>query len=495
MTYYYQIIMTRITKYFLTFILLLGSIFAFGQNTDTVLTLQQCLDIAIKSNLQVKQSFTTAESARIDYRQAIENLLPNINGSASRSYNSGRAISPLTNSYVNQSATNDNYSLSGGMTLFNGFSLINAVKSTSLAYQAGKMNFQAAKDGVTVNVITSYLAILDDQEILAATKSQLDYQKETVDRLTILEKQGANKAASDLTDQQGQLAANQVNLVNAQNTLDAAKLTLFQLMNIPYRPGMKFENLNAENLVGDYGSDPDQVYQTALKQFAAVKAATLNREAAEKNVSSVRGQLAPTITLGGGLNTAYSNTAQQSVFIDSTTNAVKGLYAQGPASALNPSGKQTIFSTSANNSLQNISYGNQFKNNYSSYISLGINIPIFLNGIRRNTLAKAKLNALYARDEEENAKIVLKQNVEQAYFNMMAAYKKYQVLMDQVKAYTESFRIYKLRFDAGVLTSVDYIFAKNNLDAATVNMISAKYDYFINSRILDYYQGKMSSFQ
>ncbi|MGN6637814.1 MAG: TolC family protein, partial [Mucilaginibacter sp.] len=397
--------------------------------------------------------------------------------------------------YVNQSATNDNYSLSGSMTLFNGFSLINAVKSTSLAYQAGKMNFQAAKDGVTVNVITSYLAILDDQEILAATKSQLAYQKETVDRLTILEKQGANKAASDLTDQQGQLAANQVNLVNAQNTLDAAKLTLFQLMNIPYRPGVKFENLNAENLVGDYGSDPDQVYQTALKQFAAVKAATLNREASEKNVSSVRGQLAPSITLGGGLNTAYSNTAQQSVFIDSTTNAVKGLYAQGPASALNPSGKETIFSTSANNSLQNISYGNQFKNNYSSYISLGINIPIFLNGIKRNALAKAKLNALYARDEEENAKIVLKQNVEQAYFNMMAAYKKYQVLMDQVKAYTESFRIYKLRFDAGVLTSVDYIFAKNNLDAATVNMISAKYDYFINSRILDYYQGKMSSFQ
>lgn len=469
--------------------MLAGSIFAYGQNADTVLTLQQCLDIAIKNNLQVKQNFANAEIARIDYRQAIENLLPNIGGSASRSYNSGRAISPLTNSYVNQSATNDNYSLSAGMTLFNGFSLINAMKSTSLAYQAGKMNFQAAKDAVTVNVITGYLAILDDEEILAATKSQLAYQKETVDRLTILEKQGANKAASDLTDQQGQLAGNQVSLVNAQNTLDAAKLTLFQIMNIPYRPDAKFESLNAESLTGDYGSDPDQVYQTALKQFAAVKAATLNREASEKNVSSVRGQLAPTITLGGGLNTAYSNTAQQSVFIDSTTNAIKGLYTQGP------SGKESIFSTSANNSLQNISYGNQFKNNYSSYISLGINIPIFLNGTRRNALAKAKINALYARDQEENAKIVLKQNVEQSYFNMMAAYKKYQVLMDQVKAYTESFRIYKLRFDAGVLTSVDYIFAKNNLDAATVNMISAKYDYFINSRILDYYQGKMSSFQ
>jgi outer membrane protein len=437
----------RFSKYILTFFLVSGSIITYAQKIDTgsLMTLQKCLDIAIKNNLQVKQTDANAQLARIDYRQAIENLLPNIGGSASRSFNNGRAISPLTNSYVNQSATNDNYSLSGSMTLFNGFSLINAIKSTSLAFQAGKMNFQAAKDAVTVNVITSYLAILDDEEILSASQSQLAVQKETVDRLTILEKQGANKAASDLTDQQGQYASNEVNVVNAENTLEAAKLTLFQIMNIPYQPNVQFQDLNAENLRG------------------AVKAATLSREASEKNVSSLRGQLLPQITLGGGLGTAYTNTAQKSIL--------------GPDST-------TTF--------QNVSYGDQFKNNYSSYISLGLNIPIFLNGIRRNALSRAKINALYARDVEENAKIVLKQNVEQAYYNMTAAYKKYQVLMNQVKAYTESYRIYKLRFDAGVLTSVDFIIAKNNLDSSTVNLISAKYDYFIDSKILDYYQGKLS---
>ncbi len=484
----------RFSKYILTLLFITGSILAKAQQADTskLLTLQQCLDIAIKNNLQVKQSDANAQLARVDYRQAIENLLPNIGGSASRSFNNGRAISPQTNAYVNQSATNDNYSLSGQMTLFNGFSLINAVKSTSLAYQAGKMNFQAAKDAVTVQVITSYLAIIDDKELLNATKSQLAYTKETVDRLAILEKQGANKAASDLTDQQGQLAGSQVNVVNSQNTLDAAKLTLFQLMNIPYRPEAEFQDLNAENLKGDYGANPDEVYQTALQQFAAIKAATLSRQAAEKNVSSVRGQLSPSITLGGGLATAYTNTAQKSVFIDSVTSAVPGLFVKTPVSPTNPTGQQQVFSTSANNSSQSISYNEQLKNNYSSYVSIGLNIPIFLNGARRNALSKAKINALYARDVEENSKIALRQNVEQAYYNMMAAYKKYQALMEQVKAYTESFRIYKLRFEAGVLTSVDYIFAKNNLDAATVNMISAKYDYFIDSKILDYYQGKLS---
>ncbi len=484
----------RFSKYILTLFLIGGSMITYAQKIDTgsLLTLQKCLDIAIKNNLQVKQSDANAQLSGIDYRQAIENLLPNISGSASRSFNNGRAISPQTNSYVNQSATNDSYGLSGSITLFNGFSLINAIKSTSLAFQAGKMNFQAAKDAVTVNVITSYLAILDDEEILSATKSQLAVQKETVDRLTILEKQGANKAASDLTDQQGQYASNQVNVVNAENTLEAAKLTLFQIMNMPYQPEAQFQDVNAENLRGEYGSDPEQVYQTALQQFAAVKAATLSRQAAEKNVNSLRGQLAPSITLNGGLNTAYTNTAQKSVFIDSTTSAVPGLFVKTPVSATNPTGQQSVFSTTANNASEGVGYNEQLKNNFSSYIGIGLNIPIFLNGTRRNALSRAKINALYARDVEENAKIVLRQNVEQAYYNMMAAYKRYQVLMDQVKAYTESYRIYKLRFDAGVLTSVDFIIAKNNLDSSTVNLISAKYDYFIDSKVLDYYQGKLS---
>jgi len=452
----------RFSKYILILLFTTGSILADAQGVDTgtMFSLQKCLDIAVKNNLQVKQSGLNAESARIDLRQSRENLLPSIGANASRTFYNGRGISPITNAYVNQSQTNDSYNLNGNMTLFNGFALQNAIKSASLAFQAGKMNFQAAKDVVTVNVITGYLAILDNQEILNASKNALAVQQENVNRAEVLEKQGANKAASDLTDQKGALATNEVAVVNAQNNLDASRLNLFQLMNIPYQPGVSFQDLNAEELRGEYGADPNQVYETALQQFAAVKAATLTRKSAEKNVGALRGALLPSLTLGGNLSTAYSNTASQQ--LDSTS---------APRS---------------------VPYRDQLKNNYNSSIALGLNIPIFTNGVKRNTLAKAKLNAMYQKDVEETTKIALKQNIEQAYYNMMAAYKKYQSLNEQVKAYTESYRIYKLRFDAGVLTSVDFIIAKNNLELAMVNMISAKYDYIIDSKILDYYQGKLS---
>ncbi|RYF82042.1 MAG: TolC family protein, partial [Chitinophagaceae bacterium] len=43
-------------------------------------------------------------------------------------------------------------------------------------------------------------------------------------------------------------------------------------------------------------------------------------------------------------------------------------------------------------------------------------------------------------------------------------------------------------FNAGVGTSVDYLIAKNNLDRANINLISARYDFVLRKKVLDYYQ-------
>lgn len=465
--------------------LLMSSLTARAQENHA-LTLEQCLDIAIKNNLSVKQSNNNMEVTRIGLMQAKENLLPAISGSASRTLNQGRGINTVTNTYVNQSQTSDNYGLSGSLMVFNGLSYQNAIKQASLDYQAGKMDYQAAKDVVMVNVITNYLLILNNQEQLNQTKNQLTVAKEQLDRSGTLEKQGANKAASDFYDLKGAYSGSQVTVVNAQNSLNSARLSLFQLMGVAYDADATFQTLNAGELSGQNGGNADSVYQTALQQLALVKAAALKRESAEKAVKVAQGQLLPTLSLNGGLSTNYSNVAQRSIFTDSVTSAVPGLYTNGPA------GRQSIFNTQANYAQQNISYGDQLKNNYGSYAQLTLSIPLFTNQRRKNNVALARINLLNAQYVEENTRIQLRQNIEQAWYNMTAAYNKYQALDDQVKSYAESFRISKLRFEAGVLTSVDYIIAKNNLDAANLNLISARYDYFIYSKILDYYRGRLS---
>jgi outer membrane protein len=442
--------MFKKVNYIITFLMLSARFANAQQATGTVLTLQQCLDIAINNNLNVKQAGTALMTDSIYFKQSKENLLPSLTGSAGRAFDQGRGVNPITNTYINQSFTNDSYGLSAGVALFNGLALQNSIKKASLSYQAGKMDFQSAKDAVTVSIITGYLSILDAQESLAQSKSALAVAKETLDRLEILEKQGDNKAASDIYDSRGNFASNQVTVIVSQNSLDAAKLSLFQSMNIPYNPNAEFQSLSAAELVGEYGLSPDQVYQTAVQQLPVVKSAILKRQSAEKNLKVEQGFLFPTLSLGGGINTNYSSASQ------------------------------------------NIGYIDQVKNNYATNVGLSLNIPIFTNFQRKNNVALAKINLLNYQYVEENTKIVLRQNIEQAYYNMSSAYKRYQALQEAVKAYTESFRISKIRFDNGVLTSVDFTISKNNLDAANLNLISARYDYFIYSKILDYYQGKLS---
>lgn len=56
--------------------------------------------------------------------------------------------------------------------------------------------------------------------------------------------------------------------------------------------------------------------------------------------------------------------------------------------------------------------------------------------------------------------------------------------------FTNSYKVAEVRFNAGLTTTVEYLAAKNNLDKARSNFVTARYDYFLRSKILDYYQGK-----
>ncbi|GAC1300175.1 MAG: TolC family protein [Mucilaginibacter sp.] len=474
----------RSYTYILILLFIVSGKLADAQQSNA-LTLQQCIDIAIKNNLNVKQSALTMAQDHINLNQAKENLLPSINGSVSHNINQGRSINPVTNTYSNQSLTSDNYGLSGGITLFNGLALQNNIKQASLYYQAGRMDYLQAKNVVTINIITNYLQILDNEEILAQALSQQQVAQQTVDRSEILEKSGANKTPVDLYNFRGTLASSKVAVVNYRSALEAAKLSLYNLMNIPFDRNAEVQPLNAEEMKGLYGVSVDEIYAAALQQLPVVKAATLRRESAEKALKAVRGYLLPYLSLSANLGTNYSSTAQSSRFIDSISSPTK-FYINTPA------GKQTVYSTQANYASQNIGYYNQFKNNYGTGIALNLNIPIFNNLQKRNNISTAKINLQILKNIEDNAKLVLQQNVEQAYVNMNSAYTRYHALVEQVDAYKESFRIAQVQFDAGVLTSVDFIIAKNNLDNANLSLISARYDYYIDSKILDYYQGKLS---
>jgi outer membrane protein len=119
-----------------------------------------------------------------------------------------------------------------------------------------------------------------------------------------------------------------------------------------------------------------------------------------------------------------------------------------------------------------------------------LNIPLFNASQTKNKIRLAKIDFKNNELVEQNAKTGLQQSIERAYVNLSGTQAKYKLLQEQVASFNESFRAADVRFNAGAITSVDYLIAKNNLDKSKTNLIIAKYDFVLRSKVLDYYQGK-----
>lgn len=429
-------------------LLILSSTFLAKAQQDSVLTLQQCVDLAIKNNLAVKKSETQVERDRIYWQQARANLLPNLNGNIYQALNFGHSQDPTTYAYVNQKVNYGQYSLSSSVVLFNGLSMINSIKQNSLAYQAGKMDFQQVKDLTTLNIISLYLQVLNSEDQLTQAKLQFDASKVNLDRETILNTAGS-VAPADFYNIKGIHENDGVNVLNAKNTLTTAQINLLEAMGEPFKKDIKLVRFNADQGPVKYDQSPEQIYSTALSDLALVKAADLRVKSAESEVKAARGKLYPTLSLGGSIGTNFSNT--------DTRN-----------------------------------FGDQFRNNYTYGPGLTLSIPILNYFQNRNNLRLAKLDLVDAKNTNTDTQVQLKQQIEQAHANMVSAFERYQVLVEQVDTYKASYDATKVKFDNGVITSDLFIIAKNNLDAANTNLINAHYDYLIRTKILDYYQGKLS---
>lgn len=464
-----------------TFLIILVT--GYNVTAQKIFTLKQCVDTAIANNLLVKQSDLQVERAAINFKQSRDNRLPDLTASLNHGLNQGRSIDPFTNSYVSQNIGYGNYNLSSGVTLFNGLQIKNFIKQNSLGYDAAKMELQYAKDNLTLNIILAYLQILNNEDLLTQSKTQVTLSKKQVERVEVLNKEGTIIPAQ-LYELKGQQANDELAVITYENAVQASKLSLSQLMNIAYDKNMEVERLTADNYAMNYEADPGSIYQTAVSQLAQIKATELRKQSADKAVRVARGEFYPRVGLSGNLGTNYSSAAQNDIFLNSV---------QVPSGDfVTVSGNQLpVITTKSNFSSEKIKYSSQFNNNYNTSVNLSIRVPI-LNAFRaRNNVALAKNDVKNTEYIAETAKIQLKQSIEQACFNMTGAYKKYTTLLQQVNDFAEAFRGAEVRYNEGVSTQVDYLISKNNLDRANINLITARYGYIFQTKILDYYQGKL----
>ncbi len=448
------------------------------------LSLQQCIDLAIQHNLQVKEAQFQSEIAKSNWSQAKGNLLPYINADITHGINDGRSIDPFSNGYVDQNVGFANYGLNANFLLWNGNSARNNAKQAALNYEAGKMDWQQQKDNITISVILAYLQEQSVAEQLEAARQQVLVTRSQEDRLKILNDQGATSPAS-YYDLKGQRASDELNVINLENSLQNARLALTQLMNISYDTAIQFQKLTTSGLPSLYGANMQDIFQLATQKLAMVQAANFKKSAAEYDVKAAKGAMLPSLYLNGGLGTNYSSIATRS-YLTGISDMETDQY------VLIDNVKVPVIAPVSSYASQKISYGDQWKNNFNSFISIGLRIPILQGLQAKNRVQQAKINLEKLSFQASSVQIELRREIEQAYMNMQASFKRLAKLNEQVSDFGESFRIAEIKFNEGAITSVDYLIARNNVMQAQNNLIIAKYDYLLRTKILDFYQGSLT---
>lgn len=473
----------------------------YAQNTSAVVSpganavassrvnLQQCIEIAQQNNIQIRQGRLTVANTDLQMRQSQLNRLPTAVFQGNQSVNGGYSINPQSNQFVQQTINSSSFQFNTSVTLYNGGVLNSTAKQNNLALQASQQELNATQNNVGLTVAQNYLNVLTGTEQLAIAQRQAEVTRAQLDRTQRLVNAGSAPEAT-LFELRATLASNEVDVVNAQNTLDLAKVALLQAMNVPINQEFEVEPIN----VPDPGLDPytasvQQLYDAASTNLPEVKGADLRVKSANLGVQVAKGGLYPTLSLNAGLSTVYSSAASTPVPNGQTTTQVIGYVTDPTTGAQIP-----VSSPVPGYDRAGISYGTQLRNNFSQSASLFLRVPIFQGNLSRNRITTAKIQQQNAELNALNTRLVLRQQIETAYTNMKAGANRFRATQVQVASLERAFQVAESRLNAGAINATDYSIAKTNLDRARASLVQAKYDYVFRTKILDYYQSKPLGF-
>jgi outer membrane protein len=445
-----------------------------------VWSLHDCIDYALANNIQIKQQQLNEQVAKINLLESKFSMFPVVEGDASHGYNYGRTIDMFTNQFATSTVQTDNFYLSGSVTVFNGFQLLNTIKQNRINLQSSQYDLDKMMNDISLNIATAYLQILYNIELLNNAQNQLDVTNQQVERTKQLVSAGT-VAKGDLLTLEAQAASEDLNVVTSQNTLDLSYLSLSQMLNLTSPDSFKIAipkiDVSLESVVL---LTPEKVYAFALNTQPEIKSAELKVQSSEEGLNIARGMRSPMISLRGSLGTGYSGDSKQ---ISGTNplgfDTIGYTYQLPPVPVVQPE-----FQT------ETVPFNDQIKDNLNKSLSLNLSMPI-LNGWRTNaTISKAKIAIQSAQYTLQTTKNSLFQSIQQAYADATAARNKYKSSQKSVDAMKEAFKYSEQKYNVGLVNSVDYDDAKNKLAEAESNLLQAKYEFVFRLKILDFYMGK-----
>ncbi|QGY43836.1 TolC family protein [Maribellus comscasis] len=434
------------------FALFLGLLLSFSTTTfaQSSWSLQKCIDYALENNIQIQQQKLNNQYYQNQVSQAKSDRLPNLNANLSNNYSFGRSLN-ADNVYESVNSTQLSGYLSSNLTLFNGLTLQNTIDQYELDFQATMQDFEKAKDDLVLNIAASYLEILFAEELVEVSNAQIEVTQQQINRTQQLVNAGS-LARGALLEIEAQLAQEELTLVNRENSVQLAYLTLYQLLELPISESFKVEVPKLPEIKANVTmANSYDVFKNAINVRPEIKASQLRVESARKQLEIAKGNRYPSLSLGLNYNNQYYEIM--------------------------------------NSDLPQKSFNDQLKSNSRYGMGLNLSIPIFNKFQIKNGISNAKLQVADYEYRLQSARNVLRKDIEQAYTNALAALNRYVSSEKAVKSTEEAFRYTEEKFNVGMVNSVEYNQSKNNLTVAQSELLQARYEYIFRTKILDFYNG------
>ena len=342
-------------------------------------TLRECCDYAVSHNIAIRQQENACRQQELNLSNARNSRLPDVSGSVGQNFSFGRGLT-ADNTYTNTNTSSTSFSVGASVPLFTGFQIPNQIALSRLNLEAATADLEKAKNDIRMQVAQAYVQILYDMEIAEVARRQIAIDSQQVARIQALVDNGKASGAQ-LSQQRASLAGSRLTATQADNNL-ALVLELptadgFTIV----KPALGDEPAVRGEMFSAVIPSADAVYAEALGLKPEIAAQQLRLRATDRTIAIARAGYMPTLSLSGGLGSNYYTTSS---------------FSSDP-------------------------FGKQLKNNFSQYVGLSLNIPIFNRFQTRNNIRSAKIDQQNQMLALDNTKKTLYKEIQQVCLNASAA--------------------------------------------------------------------------
>ncbi len=439
--------------FFILMMLVLGALSPVKAQDTVTMDLKACMRYAVEHSTKMRISQADIRDAQIDRRDAIlAAFTPSIDGSTYAYSNFGRSIDPETNTYIRTTSFHNGYSLSAGLTLFNGFQAVNNLKITKTAQQMGLTKEQQTMDQICLATMEAYCNVLYFTELEKALQGQVATAEKSL-QLVSKQEQLGQKSHADVVQVQSDLAERQYLLTTCRNNLNNAVITLKDVMLWPMDEPLKIDaGIAQQSLLASEPLDMQTMVAQAQQAMPSVLIAEGTMKNARLALKTARWQLLPRLSLYGGWSSSFF-----------TYPGMEG-YVTTP-------------------------YLEQMKNNAGEYVQLSLSLPIFDHLSKWSNIAKRKNAYDRAQAEYEQSLRDVEAEVLRAVADRDGAADALQQAETRATLQEEAFALNNKRFEQGLISSIEYQTASNNYLNALAEQLNARLQYFIKSSVVTYYKG------